>query len=140
MRLIRYIDLAGQTLLMIGGLGCFASALLDPRDGILAWAMLFQAFLGAWQMIGCVISVFRSKNERERKITHLIFSSIYLATLFGIVIVKSAMINGEGFWVFLIGLPWVLAIYYYLTTWRIAVPRYNSYTDFLPYLDLENTK
>jgi len=134
---MRYVDLVMQTLIISTALFGVGLALFvhDDYSGI---AFLAQACLGVWQMASSLTSVVTRSKELKRKTSHLVLASGYLLISFTMLFLHTNPFGEMALMVFLIGPPWLLAIYYYLTTWRVAFPRYNSYTEFLPYMTTES--
>lgn len=133
---MRYVDFTVQTLLILLGLG-----LLVFTWGDSDWPsamMAAQMFLGPWQVLSSIIGVAFRGAANKRKRIHLLLSALYFVILFGALWVGSEYqyrCSDVMTSFYMIALPWSLALYYYLITWRIVFPNNKKTSSFLPHIN-----
>jgi hypothetical protein len=133
---MRYVDFTVQTLLILLGLGLLIFTWRDsdwPSSLVVA-----QMFLGPWQVLSSIIGVAFRGAAHKRKRIHLLLSVLYFVILF------------SGLWIgseyryrwsdmmtsfYMFAVPWTLALYYYLITWRIVFPNNKKTSNFLPHIN-----
>jgi hypothetical protein len=125
---MKYVDLVVQTILIILGI----VAVFTDRMGVL----MVQMVLGPWQMISCSVSLIAKGPEFKHKRIHFILSCVYLVVFFASgVMTKGSQFSKELMFFLLILPPWSLAVYYYLSTIRVAFPRHRKTSSFLPHIN-----
>lgn len=130
---MRFIDLIAQTLILIYG-----ALLLVFMHADQSWPigpiLMTQLVLGPWQMTSSVISVIARTNFHKAKRWHCIGASIYLVILyliFNTALFQFEQVNGT----FMLTIPaWTFALYYYVITWKGALPGKRHGGSFLPHL------
>lgn len=134
---MRYIDLLVQSVILI--LAIVLTSLGIGKDDFWIALLFFQFLIGAWQLLSSVVSVLKHRSGSPKKF-HFTLSLIYLAILF----VTTAILRmvaadnslPEWLWrTYLIGPPWILAIYHYMLTWRMMFSRYKKSSNFLPHIN-----
>ena len=130
MKYMRGFDFLIQTATLLATLVLVFMAWED-RDMWL-FVMVLQFVIGTWQYVSGAIWLMAYPKVRSRRI-HMMLATIYLIILF-----TTAMINhvdGNKFYaVYVFGLPWLLAMYYYLISWRTVFPKAGRLSKFLPHV------
>lgn len=136
---MRYIDFAVQTLFLLAGfLSPVWVVTFDAGTSWLLPVLAAQMYLGIWQMLSCLIALLAKKRAYAQKRIHFLISVSYLATL-----ILAWWTGAEAFYnfdnslflVYLIAPAWMLAIYYYILTWRVAFAGYKKTSNFLPHIN-----
>jgi hypothetical protein len=140
---MKYLELTVQTLFAIA-LVIVLSRIAHGEE--IALLLALQFIVGIWQMLVSVISVLRTGSESPRR-KHLEYSTIYITVLILSMMAFSSVVNmisindeyldilgrvGLGF---LLGPPWILAIYHYTISWKLAFNRHKKSSSFLPHIN-----
>jgi hypothetical protein len=127
---MKRLDFFVQTILILLGLFLFFFSINDGG----ALILLAQLLLGPWQLISaCCYIRFRTVLQKER-VLHLTISCLYLALLF--TAFRESFYFTKTFDMLIIIIPsWILAICYYIITWRITFPNTKNRSSFLPHLN-----
>jgi hypothetical protein len=137
---LKRIDFLGQTVIF-----CFIPILLiliKKSDWIIV-ILASQYAMGVWQMVSSFLSIVFRGPAFNSKIKHFLVSICYLL-LFALCLTLGKgwgySYANHGFLVILAAIgffapPWILAIYYYIVTWRLAVPRQKKHSSFLPHIN-----
>ncbi|MBT1685306.1 hypothetical protein [Dawidia soli] len=131
----KYIDLVVQSLCILVALVVLTAVAIEsnPHDGDWPLAILFiQLFLGPWQLIGSLASVFRKTKFSKPKSIHLLASLLYLAVL--ILLFQADIANRRTLLLFTTIPAWILALGYYSITWYEVLKRSERGKGFLPHL------
>ena len=123
---MKYVDFSIQTLCVLAALAilCFASNQSDLMLGIFA----VQIYLGICQMFSSVASFVRKGPMHIAKRFHLIPAMVYLVIFF------ASEIRWHESLLLVVITPWILAIYYYILTWRVTFSGRRRNGSFLPHL------
>jgi uncharacterized membrane protein len=130
MKTLIVLDLVLQTLLLCVALFAIVAVITGSPDYI-SILFLIQLVIGIVQMGSAVAHLFRYSQNRSLRMIHLAFSGTYLVTFFAIV--SKLGIESSSFQI-VNGAAWLLAILYYLISWRTVFPRKTSGSGFLPHL------
>jgi hypothetical protein len=127
---MKHLDFFIQTMLILLGLFLLLFSIND--GGVLI--LFAQLFLGPWQLISaCCYIRFRTVLQKGRML-HLAISCLYLAILF--IAFRESFYLTKTFDLLIIIIPsWILAICYYIITWRITFPNTKKRSSFLPHLN-----
>jgi len=133
---MRYIDFTIQTLIMLFGIFILTASWGEP--GWPSPIVVAQMFLGPWQVLSSVVGVAARSAAHKAKRIHLIASGLY----FLVMVFANGMASTLNYeWSdtvimsYLIIPPWILALYYYSITWRIAFPSHKKNSSFLPHIN-----
>jgi len=133
---MRYIDFTVQTLLIL--LGIFL-LLLNMSYGEWPFSLLIvQMFLGPWQVFSSISGVVARGAAHKAKRFHLVASVLYFLVMVfanGIASTLGYQWSDATIMSYLIIPPWILALFYYRITWRIAFPNYKKNSNFLPHIN-----
>jgi hypothetical protein len=129
---MRYIDFVFQTLLIIAGAVMLVATYYDLNwPVIILW---IQLILGPWQVMSSLISIITESFFNKEKRLHLILSACYLLGLYISFNTTLPFFSGTVLTVLLTVPAWILAIYYYIITWKYTFPRKRKRGSFLPNL------
>ncbi|MBT1703064.1 hypothetical protein [Chryseosolibacter indicus] len=127
---MKYIDVVGQTLILLACIGIGLISIGD-NDWPFGAVIFLQLFIGIWQMLSSIISVSFRTNQWKRKRTHLIAAITYLILLY----VVTSFIHIVSPTNVLLFLPsWALAVYYYVVSWRCVFIAKKDSNRFLPHI------
>lgn len=121
--MIRFIDLTGQTLFILLGIWC-----LVYHWGATGWPfqlLIVQLLLGPWQMVSCLAGLFSEDSNTKLQWTQLALVVVYFVVLAAAICIAPWIRNGYSdamAAVYMVVIPWILAIYYYKVTWRLVFP------------------
>jgi hypothetical protein len=129
---MRYIDWIVQSVLLV--LGFLAViAMLAGHESIMPF-ILAELILSIWQYLGCLMTRTTHIYLRRLRAVYLQLSTTYLVLLlFSITIPAPTVVPGTLYYVYAFVIPWCLAIFYYVITWRSAF-RKKQRGSFLPHL------
>ena len=134
------IDFFGQTVIFCS---IPVMLILGKRSEWVIAILAAQYAMGVWQMVSSLVSVVSRGSAFNSKIRHFLISISYLL-LFAFLITLSKSLENfyddQGFtWILaaigFFGPPWMLAIYYYIITWRLVLPRQKKHSSFLPHIN-----
>ncbi len=130
---MRYTDFVFQTILF--GIALLLILFSTLFKGLFMWVMLIQLILGPWQLGSSVYGVSLKKKALKQKQIHLALAFTYLVGLFiGMYLRIAETWEVVPILLSVVVLPWMLAIYYYIITWRNTFPATTSGTKFLPHV------
>lgn len=129
--IIKYIDWAGQTLLMLAGIIAIVSN-LDQSTGVFI-VMWVQLVLGPWQVLSAIVWTVWGMPHQESRQRYLIAA---LGWIFLLIFLSDAhpVLNEQI--IIIIGaiiIPWVLALYYYRIVCQSTFVKVSG-KGFLPHL------
>ncbi len=127
---MKYLDVIVQTLIILLGLVVVIMSFVLQESDWMFSILYAQLLLGPWQMLSSIVSVIVKAPLYKAKQYHLILSSIYLVVLM-IIGISLPMLASIAF---LLILPWALAIYYYVLSWKTIFPSTKRNGSFLPNL------
>jgi hypothetical protein len=113
---MKRIDFLTQTTLLLAALLTGMYVIIDPR--FVYAVVLLQFFLGAWQFIGCMVTVRSHHSQYELKKQYLLAASVYLFILTGIFVGSSFIQTPAALLVALFAISWIFCFYYYYVTIR----------------------
>ena len=132
MKILHKIELFVQVISILAA-AAFALASISDGDFLLG-VLIVQFWLGVEQYVSSLISCMVKSTRWTEKAKHLKLSTIYLAILVvgaglnvGNVLHPSIAIG------FMFMLPWALAMYYVIITWKEAFPSQRNNGHFLPH-------
>lgn len=134
---MKYIDFTIQSAIFTLGLGWIITMGITSNTDWLAGVLFLQMLLGPWQFTSSVISVLARGPYFKAKLIHLVVSTIYLLSLWVMLDMNKKLIEipGNIFQLFMIGPPWILAIYYYRITWKWVLQKRTGGGKFLPHIN-----
>lgn len=125
---MKRFDFWGQTLIFIGAV-TFVCLHEHPTISVL----IGQFLLGAWQMISCALSLnYRAQGFKQKK-EYFIVSIFYLLVI--VILSTLRPSNQDWFFMLMTAPSWVLGLYYYTLTIRIAFPVNRRLSSFLPHIN-----
>jgi hypothetical protein len=136
MKYLKNIDFVVQSIVLLILVGIMVIASLNAllsgagnwADGIFIF-LYAQLILGPWQLVSSLLSLLLRLEFYGRKKIHFILSIICLLLLFGSSWLHNS-INTDYtkalVFIFLMAVPWSLAIFYYFITWRWMFPKRDN--------------
>ncbi|MEO8148461.1 MAG: hypothetical protein ABI723_12525 [Bacteroidia bacterium] len=109
---MKKFDFAVQSITLITVVGLLLSSVF--QNDMIGFISIVQFFLGAWQVLSCLVSLTQIKNAdnriKERYITYVVAVVVYfLPILFN----NYLQVEGPLSMLYLFGPPWIIALYYY---------------------------
>jgi hypothetical protein len=120
---MRIFDLIIQTLLFLLSM----LALAFGKEGYV-WILIFQFFMGCWQLLSALICSVRPKTETIKK-RMIIYWSLVLGYFIVLGLLAASGMNEMSIiWFFS---AWGIAVYYYVFTFQLVINKENSKKSFL---------
>ena len=130
MKTFNLVDLILQSVLIF--VAVFAiGALISGFSSYLFIFFIVQFVTGVVQIGSTIIHLARSSPGTKTRVIHLTLSALYLAIFAGLV--STFEISNIGVQI-VNAMPWLLASFYYLISWRLVFPPRVSGSGFLPHL------
>jgi hypothetical protein len=131
MKILVKIDFFAQLLLLAVAL-CFA--LMMPFNmGYFGIVMLAQFCIGCLQYLSSLVAVILKTDLWNKKRIHLILSTLYLTILFAGMEIQIHGIPAAVLMTYVFIVPWALALYYFILTWKLTFASKSSNGGFLPH-------
>lgn len=131
---MKSIDFLIQTAVLLATLVLALAGFADRSMWL--FVMLAQLFIGFWQYVGGIVWLIAYPKIKSRRI-YIVVATAYLIVLF-LGAEYYNMINrfSHNIWygAYVFGLPWLLAIYYYVITWRSVILKSGKLSKFLPHI------